>query len=95
MAQKATAAKATESKSNTPPSCAGKTKIHSHNSSCEQILRLQRTLGNRVVQRMYESGQLQAKLTIGKLGDRYEREADSVADRVMSMPDPQISRKPT
>lgn len=38
---------------------------------------------------------VQAKLTIGQPGDRYEREADSVADRVMRMPEAEIRRKPT
>lgn len=36
---------------------------------------------------------VQTKLTIGKPGDRYEQEADSMADRVMSMPDPNVQRK--
>jgi hypothetical protein len=31
---------------------------------------------------------VQAKLTIGQPNDRYEQEADRVADEVMSMPDP-------
>lgn len=95
MTQKAAAAKSTESRNNIPPSRAGKTKIHSQSSLCVQILHLQRTLGNAAVQRLYETGQLQAKLTIGQPNDRYERGADSVANRVMSMPDPQIRSKPT
>lgn len=41
-----------------------------------------RVLGNRAM------GQLQAKLAVGKPNDPYEREADSVADRVMRMPAP-------
>jgi hypothetical protein len=48
------------------------------------ILALQRTAGNRAV-----SGLIQAKLTVGPVGDRYEREADRVAEQVMSMPNPQ------
>jgi hypothetical protein len=31
---------------------------------------------------------IQAKLTIGQPGDKYEQEADSVADRVMAMSEP-------
>lgn len=38
---------------------------------------------------------LQAKLSIGAANDRYEREADRVADRVMRMPSPAIQPKPT
>jgi hypothetical protein len=34
--------------------------------------------------------QIQAKLTIGQPGDKYEQEADGVADAVMRMPDPQV-----
>ena len=37
---------------------------------------------------------IQAKLTIGQPGDKYEQEADSVADRVMSMSEPtQVQRE--
>ena len=36
---------------------------------------------------MLGSGVIQAKLRIGKPNDKYEQEADSVADRVMSMPE--------
>lgn len=56
------------------------------------VLQVQRDYGNVAVQRMYAAGALQAKLKIGQPGDRYEREADSLADRVMHMPDPAISR---
>ena len=56
------------------------------------VLQLQRDYGNAALQRMYAAGALQAKLKIGQPGDTYEREADSVADRVMRMPDPAISR---
>jgi len=36
---------------------------------------------------------IQAKLTIGKPNDKYEQEADRVAERVMSMPEPQVQQK--
>ncbi len=49
------------------------------------ILHLQHTLGNQEVQRLIKSGKIQAKLTIGKPNDKYEQEADRVADKVMSM----------
>jgi hypothetical protein len=35
---------------------------------------------------------IQAKLTIGQPGDKYEQEADSVADRVMAMPEPVLAK---
>jgi hypothetical protein len=37
---------------------------------------------------------LQAKLTIGQPGDKYEQEADRVADEVMRMPEPRVQRLP-
>ena len=36
---------------------------------------------------------MQAKLKIGQPGDRYEQEADRVAETVMRMPEPQMQRK--
>lgn len=47
-------------------------------------------MGNRAV------GQLiQTKLTIGAPDDKYEQEADRVADQVMRMPEPSVQRTPT
>ncbi|MGH7807392.1 MAG: hypothetical protein ACRENT_04800, partial [Thermodesulfobacteriota bacterium] len=51
-----------------------------------QILFLQRTIGNRAVEGLLKSGVIQAKLAIGQPGDIYEQEADRVADQVMRMP---------
>ena len=56
-------------------------------SPTERILYLQRTIGNQAIQRLIRSGTLQAKLRIGQLGDKYEHEADRVADEVMRMPE--------
>ena len=61
----------------------------SMSSPANQVLHLQRTIGNQAVQRMVRSGALQAKLRIGQPGDVYEQEADRVADAVMRMPEPQ------
>ena len=47
----------------------------------------QRSLGNEAF------GVLQAKLTLGQPGDKYEQEADRVADAVMSMPEPRVQRQ--
>lgn len=47
------------------------------------------------MQRLIKSGALQeAKLKIGPLGDKYEEEADRVAEAVMRMPEPQVQRQP-
>lgn len=63
-------------------------------SPASQILHLQRTMGNQAVQRLLKSGTIQAKLKIGKPNDKYEMEADRVADKVMSMPESGIQRQP-
>lgn len=54
---------------------------------------MQQTLGNQAVQRLYRTGVLQAKLKIGAPGDKYEQEADRVADQVMRMPEPIVRRQ--
>jgi hypothetical protein len=54
----------------------------SMSSTADKVLYLQRTIGNQAVQRLIKSGALQAKLKIGQPGDRYEQEADKVADQM-------------
>jgi len=44
--------------------------------------------------RILRSTGAQAKLTIGQPGDRYEQEADRVADQVMAMSAPNLQRQP-
>ncbi|MCE8427120.1 MAG: hypothetical protein J5U19_01845 [Candidatus Methanoperedens sp.] len=53
-------------------------------SPIDQILFLQRTIGNQAVGRLLKSGALQAKLRIGQPGDIYEQEADRMAEQVMT-----------
>lgn len=60
----------------------------SHNSSTQALLNLQSTVGNRAVQRLLASKTIQAKLTVGPANDRYEQEADQVANQVLA-PTPQ------
>jgi hypothetical protein len=55
------------------------------------LLALQRTHGNRYVQRVVTG--IQAKLKVGQPGDKYEQEADRVADEVMRMPEPKVKRQ--
>lgn len=68
---------------------------HSKKSPISSFLHLQRTIGNQAVERLLQSGaiQAQAKFKFGQPEDKYEQEADSVADRVMSMPEPEMSRQ--
>jgi len=50
------------------------------------------TAGNLATQRLLRSSMIQAKLTIHPPSDRYEHEADHVADQVMRRPDPTVQR---
>lgn len=55
------------------------------------LLRLQRTCGNRAVQRLVtprDRSEAQPELEVGRPDDAYEREAERTAERVMRMPDP-------
>ena len=54
------------------------------------ILGLQQTIGNQAVQRLLQSPQFQAKFQVSQPGDKYEQEADRVADTVMRMPEPML-----
>lgn len=49
-----------------------------------------RSLGNRVLQSLYRSESIQHKLKIGQPDDKYEQEADRVAEQVMRMPEPRL-----
>lgn len=48
---------------------------------------LQRAIGNLAVQELLGSAAIRAKLAVGRPDDRYEQEADRVAEQVMRMPD--------
>jgi len=65
----------------------------SMSSPVDQVLYLQRTIGNQAVQKLARSGALQAKLRIGQPRDKYVQEADRVADAVMRMSEPQVQRQ--
>lgn len=64
-------------------------------SPVDQILFLQRTVGNQAVQRLIKSGAIQAKLRISQPNDIYEQEADRVAEHIMRMPEPEVSKNKT
>lgn len=46
------------------------------------------------IRRILRSTGAQAKLTIGQPNDKYEQEADRIADQVMAMPDTRLQRQP-
>ena len=52
------------------------------------VMQLQKKIGNQAVQRLLQSRQIQAKLTVGAANDKYEQEADRVADQIMRTPEP-------
>ena len=52
------------------------------------VMALQAAYGNRAVSGLFRSPRVQAKLVVGPVGDRYEQEADRVADQVMSTAEP-------
>lgn len=57
-----------------------------------EILALQKSYGNRAVTRML-APTIQPKLMVGPADDAYEREADRIADRVVSSPAPEVARQ--
>ena len=63
-------------------------------SAADRVMFLQRTIGNLAVENMIRSGTLQSKLKIGPPGDKYEQEADRVAETVLNMPEPHALSTP-
>ena len=63
------------------------------------VMQLQRDYGNRYVQRLVKhikqkrAETVQAKLTVGPAGDKYEQEADRVAKQVVGMTEPPAQRQ--
>ena len=55
------------------------------------VLALQQSAGNRAVQRLLANRTVQARLTVGPAGDKYEQEADRVANQVITMTTPPAS----
>jgi len=60
----------------------------------DQIMLLQRTIGNKAAGRLLRPGLIQPKLTVSHPNDIHEQEADRVADEVMRMPDAVMQRQP-
>ncbi len=84
MADRALAAKKPETKKESPPQVRKVEHFQSVSSPVDRILYLQRTAGNQAVQGLIRSGALQAKLRVGPPGDKYEEEADRVAQQVVA-----------
>ncbi len=87
-------AKSSEAKNKNSVSQMKKTDFtRSMNSPVDDILFLQRTIGNQAVQKLIKSGFIQEKLRISESGDIYGREADRVAEQVMRIPEPHVQRQ--
>jgi len=61
-------------------------------SAGHTLLELQRAVGNQAIRRLTSSPFIQAKLQVSAPEDESEQEADRVADTVMRMPEPVVSR---
>ena len=59
----------------------------------QSLMDLQQKYGNRFVQKIITQQTIQAKLKVGQTGDIYEQEADRVANAVMQMPEPNVSKR--
>ncbi len=64
-------------------------------SAIHSLLQMQQSMGNQQVQRLLRSSVIQSKLTINQTNDKYEQEADRVADTVMRLLYSGIQQKPT
>ena len=91
MSERTALTKISETKGKSPSTKPKGNLYQSMDSPVEDILHLQQTIGNQAVQRLLKSGAIQAKLKIGQPNDKYELEADRIADKVMSMPEPKGS----
>ena len=81
--------KSSSSKTSTTPSPSRPQYPQGIHNARNYIMHLQRTIGNQAVGRLLKSGWLQRKLNIGPANDKYEQEADAVAEKVVSMNEPQ------
>ena len=52
-------------------------------------------LGNQALQRLLRIRAIQAKLTVNQPGDKYEQEADRVAEQIVRVPEPAVQRNRT
>ena len=62
-------------------------------SSRNPLLELQHSVGNQAIQRLTSSPFIQTKLQVSTPEDESEQEADRVADTVMRMPEPTVSKQ--
>ena len=68
-------------------------KLARPSSSQNQIQQLHSSIGNQAVQKLFEQGSIQEKLKIGNANDKYEQEADRVAEQIMNMPEQAVVQR--
>jgi len=86
--------KASEAKRENPSSPTERSNFStSENSSIDQILFLQRIVGNRAVNGLLKSGVIPAKLTNGQPGGVYEREAVKVSNDIIQASPTTVQRQ--
>lgn len=61
--------------------------------SGDTLLSLQQTIGNRAVEGLINSGEIRAKLKMRRTRDKYEQEAEWLAEKVMRMVKPGMQRE--
>ncbi len=84
--QQTTIRPAPQAKATHPATLIQRAKLNPNSLNADDVLTLQGTIGNRAANRLLASRsatQVQAKLTIGEPGDKYEQEADRVASQVV------------
>src|SRR4029453_12140600 len=75
-----------DSKPGSSPFPASEANVSSPRSAIGRLYSLQRTVGNREVERLLKSGVIQAKFKVTGPGDFYEQEANRIADEGMASP---------
>lgn len=83
----------TQTKAQKPPLRVSHTRSGVPSPPVHPLLNLQRLVGNQAANRLTSSPYIQAKLQVSTPGDSSEQEADRVADTVMRMSEPGVSRQ--
>lgn len=87
--------KAHEGKKENSAACPQKNDLSQSKTGPDRNVFFLRAIGNQAVQRLFKSGVIRTKLIIGRPGDIYEQEADTMAEQVMGMPEPDMLMKAT
>jgi hypothetical protein len=81
-----------------PPTLLGRTPQHPGRHRADPFLNVQRALGNQAILRILQddaAGAISTTPALSQPGDRYEREAEHVSDRLMRMTEPRPTERPS